>query len=248
VITDLSSMSDASFLNIPSVEVTYDRNELGQSYHIVVLGVREMADVPLGGSIQDAIDRWAKTGAVIFLAHTYWSGMTLHELMPLDKLTGLEVFNTSSQTDHGKGLAAIHWDEVLVRGKRWWGYAVDDTHWMSQDGWYYDTFGGWIWVKAEKLAEDQILTAMREGQFYASSGPEIYEFGVENRVARMRCSPVRTINFVGHTQWGSQRRTQSGEWITEARYELTGRERYLRAECIDGEGHAAWANPIFLGA
>jgi hypothetical protein len=246
VITDLSSMSDASFLNIPSVEVSYDRNELGQSYHIVVLGVREMADVPLGVSIQDAIDRWAKTGAVIFLAHTYWSGMNLHEMMPLENLTGLEVFNTSSQTDLGKGLATVHWDDVLARGKRWWGYAVDDTHWVSQDNWYYDTFGGWVWVKAAELEESQILTALREGQFYASSGPEIYDYGIEKGVARIRCSPVRTINFVGLTQWGHQRRTQPGELVTEARYELTGNERYLRAECIDSGGHTAWTNPIFL--
>ena len=247
VITDLSGQSDGTFLNIPSVEVTYDRNALGQSYHIVVLGVREMIELPPRVRIQEAIDRWAETGAVLFLAHTYWSGMTAAEIMPLDKLTGLEVFNTSSETDHGKGLAAIHWDDVLARGKRWWGYAVDDTHWLSQDGWYYDTFGGWINVKAEALAEDRILTAIRQGQFYSSSGPEIHDFRVENGIAHVRCSPVRTINLAGHTQWGTQRRTQPGELVTEAEYRLTGRERYLRATCIDGEGRAAWTNPIFLG-
>jgi hypothetical protein len=246
MITDLSALSDASFLNIPSVEVDHDRNEVGQTYHIVVLGVREMLQLARETPIQEVIDRWGETGAVMFLAHTYWSGMTLPEILALRGLTGLEVFNTSSATDHGKGLAAIHWDEVLVRGKRWWGYAVDDTHWMSQDGWYYDTFGGWICVKAEALTEERILEAIRQGHFYSSSGPEIYDYGIENGVARLRCSPVRTINFVGHTQWGTQRRTQPGETITAAQYRLTGNERYLRAECIDDQGRTAWTHPIFV--
>jgi hypothetical protein len=55
-----------------------------------------------------------------------------------------------------------------------------------------------------------------------------------------------TINFIGHTQWGYQRRAGPGGAINEAEYRLKGRERYLRAECVDARGHAAWTNPIFL--
>jgi hypothetical protein len=246
VITDLSAHSDEGFLNIPSVEVTYGRNGLGQSVHIVVLGVREMVDLPAQATVQEAIDAWAARGAVMFLAHTYWSGMVVSEMLPLDKLAGLEVYNTSADTDLGKGLASVHWDDVLVRGKRWWGAAVDDTHWMRQDGQFYDTFGGWVWVKAQALDEAHILSALRAGQFYASSGPEIYCFGVAGGVARLSCSAVKTIDFCGHTQWGSQRRAAPGEAVTEAEYHLTGHERYLRAACTDAEGHTAWTNPIFL--
>ena len=241
VITDLSAQSDDGFLNIPGVEVTYDRNALGQSYHLCVIGVRKMLDLPPHTPIQQAIDRWAETGAVLFIAHTYWSGMVVNELMPLEKLTGLEVYNTSAHTDLGKGLASVHWDDVLVRGKRWWGYGVDDTHGTNDDA-----FGGWVWAKAEKLDEGHVLEALRRGEFYASSGPQIHDFRVENGVASIRCSEVKTINFLGHTQWGFQRRAEPGKTISEAQYRLTGNERYLRAECIDAQGQAAWTNPVFL--
>ena len=33
---------------------------------------------------------------------------------------------------------------------------------------------------------------------------------------------------------------------TEASFELTGREKYVRVECIDEAGRAAWTNPIFF--
>ena len=172
--------------------------------------------------------------------------MVASEMLPLDKLSGLEVYTTSADTDLGKGLASVHWDDVLVRGKRWWGAAVDDTHWMRQDGWFYETFGGWVWVKAQALDEAHILSALRAGQFYASSGPEIYDFGISNGTARLTCSAVKTIDFCGHTQWGSQRRAAPGETVTESTYRLTGNERYLRAACTDAEGRTAWTNPIFL--
>jgi hypothetical protein len=241
VITDLAAWSTADFLNIPSVEVTYNHNAVGQSYHMCVIGTRTWLEIPRETPFQTAIDRWAETGALLFLAHSYWSGMITPEMLPLDKLTGLEVYNTSSDTDLGKGLASVHWDDLLVRGKKWWGYAVDDTHGINDD-----EFGGWVWAKADKLAEKSILEALRAGEFYSSSGPQIHDYRIENGVAHLRCSPCKTINFIGHTQWGFQRRAAPGGTINEAEFKLSGHERYLRAECSDAEGHRAWTNPFFL--
>jgi hypothetical protein len=252
VITDLSPLSDNGFLNIPSVEVCYGKNEVGQSYHLVVLGVRDMVDLPRETPVQDAISEWrdaqrrAQAEPVIILAHPYWSGMTSAEMMALDELAGLEIHNTSARTDLGKGLSTVHWDQVLARGKRWWGYAVDDVHWMRRHGQYGEAFGGWVWVKTDALEEGPVLEALRQGQFYASSGPRIDAFSVENGVAGVQCSEVVTINFVGRTQWGSQHEAAPGCAITGAEHHLSGNERYLRVECIDAQGHGAWTNPIFL--
>ncbi len=241
IITDLSGLSDDGFLNIPAVEVSHGHNEIGQTYHVVIVGIRQMVRVPPQAPIQEAIDRWAEAGSLLILAHPYWSGMVFTEILPLKWLAGLEIFNTSAQTDLGKGLATVHWDDILVRGKRWWGFAVDDTHGINDDA-----AGGWVWVKSERLEEGAILQAMKEGAFYSSSGPEIYDFRVENGVAWVRCSPVAAINFIGHSQWGFQRRAVPGGTITEAEYRLKGHEFYLRVECVDAQGHAAWTNPVFF--
>jgi hypothetical protein len=240
-ITDLSAQSTADFLNIPGVEVSHGHNELGQSYHVVLIGTRELVHPSNALSVQDAINMWADKTQMLFLAHPYWSGHIVSEMMPLQRLDGVEIYNTSSWTDLGKGLATVLWDELLVRGKHWWGYAVDDTHGVNDDA-----DGGWVVVKSEKLDEQSIIAAMKSGAFYASSGPQIQDFRVENGVATIKCSPVATINFIGHTQWGFQRRAEPGKTITDARWQLTGHEHYLRAECIDGGGHAAWTNPLVV--
>lgn len=241
VITDISHLSTPDFLNIPGVEVGYGHNETGQSYHIVLVGISQFTRPPHGRPIQEAIDLWADAAQLAFLAHPYWSGTILPEMLPLERLAGVEIFNTSSQTDLGKGLATVHWDDLLLRGKRWHGFAVDDTHGINDDA-----AGGWVVVKSEALTRDAILAALNQGAFYASSGPEIFDFRVEDGVASVRCSEVVAINFIGHTQWGFQRRAGSGETITSAEWPVVSRARYVRAECIDVHGHAAWTNPWFL--
>jgi hypothetical protein len=241
VITDMSAQSTPDFLNIPGVEVSHGHNELGQSYHVVLIGIRRMVRPTNALSVQEAINLWAEQAQVRFLAHPYWSGMILSEMMPLEQLDGVEIYNTSAHTDLGKGMATVLWDELLVRGKRWPGFAVDDTHGVNDDA-----AGGWVQVKSEKLDEQSIIAAMKRGAFYSSSGPEIYDFRVEKGVASVTCSPVAAINLMGHTQWGFQRRAEPGKTITEAEYRLKGKERYIRAECVDGTGHAAWTNAIFL--
>lgn len=241
VVTDLSKENTPEFINIPGVELSHGKNELGQSYHVVLIGCRTPIHATPVMTVQEAIDMWAGLAKMMFFAHPYWSGMTRSDMMPLEKLTGVEIWNTSANTDLGKGMATVLWDELLVRGKHWWGFSVDDTHGVNDD-----ECGGWVWVKSEKLDEDSIIDAMKNGAFYSSSGPQILDFRIVNGVATVKCSPVATINIMGHTQWGYQRRAGAGKTITEAEYTLNGKEKYLRAECIDSTGHTAWTNPIFL--
>lgn len=241
VITDASALNGNGFLTIPGVELAHGRNRVGQSYHVVLIGIRRVERARHGAPIQEAIDTWGQQARLMFLAHPYWSGMAWDEMMALERLAGVEIYNTSSHTDLGKGLATVHWDGVLATGKRWAGFAVDDTHGINDDA-----AGGWVWVKSERFDEDALLDALNRGVFYSSSGPTIHDFRIEDGVAYLRCSEARAINFIGHTQWGFQRRAEPGASITEAEYRLKGKERYLRAECVDAEGKVAWTNPLFL--
>jgi len=215
---------------------------LGEVYHLVAVGLRRGVTISASTPVQEAIDALRAEGALVFLAHPYWSGMTVNEMFPLERLHGQEIYNTSAHGDLGKGLSTVQWDDLLVRGKCWWGIADDDTHGVNDDA-----DGGWVWVKSECLDETSILRALKQGVFYSSSGPVIHDLRLEQGIAYVRCSPVAAINFIGHTQWGFQRRAAPGESITEAEWRLTGNERYLRAECWDADGHGAWTNPLFLG-
>lgn len=245
-ITDLSSWNQSGFLTIRSVEVDYGSNAVGQRCHLIALCVRNLADVQRDSPLQDAIARWAETGALLILAHPYWSGMDVQEIVRLAHLARLEMYNTGSQVDLGKGLSSVHWDGVFGRDKRWLGYAVDDAHWVRLNGRPRDAFGAWVWVKAERLSESAILESRARGYFYSSTGPRIYDFRVRDGVAEVRCSQVAGIRFASHTQWGSHCRGPHGAADSEAEYVLTGNERHLGVECVDFQGRTAWTDPVFL--
>ena len=101
------------------------------------------------------------------LAHPYWSGLTHEEIAPLEGLLGLEVFNTTTEAAIGKGHASVIWDDLLRRGHRLLGVAVDDSH---RPG--FDSMRGWVVVRAPELTAPAITAALRAGHFYASNGPQ----------------------------------------------------------------------------
>jgi hypothetical protein len=241
IVTDTSHFTRPAFLTIPGIEVNTGRAELGMDYHLVALGIEKYPTPPNTWSVQETIDDLLARGAIVFLAHPYWSGLLFSQMQALRGLSGLEVFNTGCQTDLGKGLSAVHWDDLLARGQRLWGLATDDVHHYT-----YDVGGGWVVVKAEALTVLLIRRALQDGHFYSTSGPAIHDFYIQEGAAYVSCSPVATINFIGCTQWGTQLRANEGGTLTEGSYRLTGKERYLRVECVDSLGRVAWSNPIYL--
>ena len=234
-------------LCIPGIELDVDRTPLGMSWHLVGLGVSS-GYVPLDTKttlVQPTIDHLTADGAIVILAHPYWSGLTVNEMSPLDGITGVEVYNTSCDSDLGKALSSVHWDDALAWGKQWWGLATDDTHIMDDSRADNDAGGGWVMVEAPSLSDGAILEALRSGRFYASSGPDIDYLSLDGDVLTVRCSPVRSIDVIGAARYGQRWQAAPGDTLTGATYRLKGPERYVRVECTDAQGKKAWSNPFF---
>jgi hypothetical protein len=101
---------------------------------------------------------------------------------------------------------------------------------------------GWVMVRAENTPSD-ILQALDEGAFYASCGPEIHDFYVEDNMAYIDCSETVSVCF--HSLRSPLRKT-AGEHITHADCGIPAGLRYIRAVVTDAAGRRAWTNPIFL--
>ena len=96
-----------------------------------------------------------------------------------------------------------------------------------------------------------ILDALKNGAFYASCGPEIYDFYVENGVAHVKCSPAAAEVQFRHLERAPYRMTKPAEGetaATEAEIKVNMNTGYIRAVVTDAEGRRAWTNPIFLDA
>ena len=119
--------------------------------------------------------------------------------------------------------------------------ANDDSHEPQDVG------VAWNMVQGGDGSREQILTALREGAFYTSTGVVIESICVAGLEIKITCSNANLIRFVGN--YGTVYQTSSG---AEASFEVPNSTerakeiKYLRAECI-GEGRkTAWTQPFFL--
>lgn len=236
--TDPAGLAPEGFLLLPSFEWDGDRTELGDTYHILGLGLRTVGRPPELSTVQEAIDWIAGEGGLAVIAHPSWSGLTAAELLRWEGYVGIEVFNTVCGKLNGKPTSSVQWDDVLARGRCLWGFAVDDYHRHPSEA------CARVMVKAPALTVDSILAALRTGCFYSTCGPTIEEVQLADDTTHVRTSPVREISFMGQAWVGRNYSAPDGELITEASYTLQGWERYLRLECVDAEGRRAWTNPV----
>src|SRR5262249_31852952 len=122
-----------------------------------------------------------QAGAVVFVAHPYWSGLVVEDLLPLDGVAGIEVFNANTEVDIGKGYSGVHWDDCLSRGKLLFGAANDDAHWRMRD------FGqAWTLLRAEELTPESVLAGLQGGAFYASTGAVLEDVAFNGAAVTVR--------------------------------------------------------------
>jgi hypothetical protein len=263
-LTDHNRVGDsgvaADLLVLPGLEVDLGRSELGQRYHVVGVGFESGFQLRPGLSPQELIDEIAGAGGLAWLAHPYWSGLTSADLLNLHGYFALEVFNAACD-DFGRCCSQTHWDELLTRGHDVKGLAVDDLHWPASD-----ICRGWVMVRTRELTREAVVRALREGLFYASTGPQIYHVSLADDRVGVECSAARTINLVcnptlgskvtagreGASKNGRQRRgpqgceaPANGQLLTGAAFRLTGQETYGRVQVTDEYGHVAWTNALF---
>lgn len=185
-------------------------------------------------------------GCITIYNHPVWSRVKEEEFTYIKGLAGLEIYNYGTENESGTGFDAIHWDVMLRRGVRINGTASDDNH---NDGILEDSFGGYIVVKAQSLDHESIVRALLDGNYYSSTGPVIYDWGIRDNTAYVECSQVSRVNFIAgnYINAGGTRIFRDDQRaVMRAEFLLKGNEQYIRAECIDSYGRTAWSNPIFL--
>ena len=193
--------------------------------------------------MQDLLCEMAEENAFITLAHPAWSRMEPEEIRALTGYHAIEVFNTGTERLCHAGRADLYWDMLLREGRRVYAVACDDTHGKTAKS---DRFGGWVMVRAERLEAGCILRALRAGHFYATQGPEIRAFFLEDGEACLECSPCEEVHFVSYEPRGASVYAADGKPLTAVRVPLKGGERWVRAECVDREGRTAWSQPVWL--
>ena len=245
VTNDVTGLSDERFLTISGIEAhplfPDPQSPWGYgAYHLVCLDVPHGLELPHDEyEVSGCVDRVKEAGGLVILAHPNLTGHDMSEMLAVNDFAAIEVFNNASAR-YGKSISSVHWDDLLCRGHTVGGLASDDTHMET------DALGGWTYIRAAELTLGAVMESLRTGRYYASCGPTIEDFRVENRVAKVNCSPAKEIRLIGQRWFAKSFFPEDGRFLTERQWDVHEEVRYVRAEVIDEKGKCAWTNPIIL--
>ena len=251
VITDHDKITNIAapegLVLIPGEEVTDSLAK--KSLHVNAIGLTRVVPPQRGKTkvevLQRNVDAVREAGGIPLVNHPNFGwAFGAEELKQLHGVTLLEIASGHPYVNaQGPPSAESMWDEMLSVGKRVWGVAVDDMHHLKRP-WDSDVVlpgKAWVVVRAEKPDAKTILGALERGEFYASTGVELEDYGPASVTVKEKNLAHYRIQFIG----------LKGRLLQEtvgptASYEIRGNEGYVRAKVIDSNGKCAWTQPTFV--
>jgi hypothetical protein len=242
VSSDVSAdTEDYPLLWLDGVELD-GRDQHGSMYHVAALGKFQGLEREMG--FQKALESARAQNGLLVLAHPHWMGNTFEEALRWN-FDGVEVYNHVCQWLNGKGHGGPYWNAVLSQYPNTLGLAVDDAHTKPSDpGWN----GGWVVVNAPECSYEAVMAALRAGNFYSSSGPEIYAIQQDGDTITVDCSAVQFARLVGPAYRGMNCGSFDGQTLTQASFKIPTDWPYMFLEIEDDHGKRAWSNPLFVQA
>ncbi|WP_329376564.1 CehA/McbA family metallohydrolase [Streptomyces sp. NBC_01351] len=241
-LTDTRRLRTPGFTTLLGAELHAPRTEAGQEWHVIAVGLPLGFPPPEPDESGPQLARRARAaGAFVGMAHPAASLLTTADAESLDAAHAVEVHNALSEREHRGG--SWHLTDVLLRrGRRLHAYAADDAHFQPQDP---PGCAAWVQVRAESLDPELLLSSLKAGHYYSSTGPELHDIRIDDGLLRVRCSPVRKVLLTGGTP-GAE--VIEGEALTACSLPVAMfGNGYCRVTVEDGDGGRAWSNPIHLG-
>ena len=242
-ITDTRDLRTDTFTTLIGAELHAPRTEAGQQWHIVAAGLPLDFEPPFASETGPGLARRARAaGAFVGMAHPSASLLTAADAESLDAAHSVEVYNALADREN-RGDSWHLTDVLLNRGHRLTTYAADDAHLQPQDP---PPCQAWVQVRAESLDPDALLTALKAGHFYSSTGPELHDVRIEGDEITVHCSPATKILLTGGHPAAE---VAQGTDLTSAKFPLAlFAGTHCRITVEDAAGRRAWTNPIRRGS
>ncbi len=245
-ITDIREFQTDGFVTIPGAELHTGTTELGHIWHILAVGLPfDFEPNKPGETGPEIAARAVAAGAFVACAHPAWYGLTEGDVTSLGDIHAIEIYNATSADHNDKPDSVYMLDLLSMRGKCYSACATDDAHFKQER---HDAIRGWVQVKAEANEPQAIVDALRAGNYYSSTGPEIYDIslgGPQDATLTVKCSPAERIFLTG---FGAKALSTPGHGVTEASFDVSQfrNSPFLRVTVRDAKGGRAWSNPIWL--
>ena len=241
-VNDTAALNRDDFITITSAELhcsgkAYDNDGL---WHILANGLPvDFAVASEDETAPQMVQRALDAGAFVSIAHPEWYCMTMGEAATIAKAHAVEILNYSCEITSSRGGGTAVIDYLFNEGHRPGIIATDDSHVGVND-----VGGGWVMVAETGLDADAIITALKAGTYYASSGAEIHDVTFADGMLNVECSPASSVIVAGA---GHLERHITGKSITRATFDLRRfNSPFFRVIVKDMGGQEAWTNAWFF--
>ena len=177
-----------------------------------------------------------------------WSLESYPEYTAYEGMNAYEIYNSVERHGHWDHTPHVY-DDLLRTGHKIYCIAADDNHNGGRLDSKTDTsFKGFTMIKADKLDYRTITKALEDGNFYATTGPEIYSlyFEKDDEGARVhiKCSDAERIVLNTGIRAAAIKYAYDTP-INEATFTVESDFKYIRITVEDASGKYAHTNAYF---
>ena len=190
------------------------------------------------GKINELIEKANADGFLVCYNHPLWSVQDYEDYAGLKHLWGVEVYNHSC-TLCGYYETPQAFIDLLHKNETVFPVASDDAHRPFEYG------GGWLMVHADRLDYKTVMDSLARGDFYASSGPEIYDLWYEDGKVHITCSEADRVCCAYGIRNAAVKYATDDMPVTEATFTMYPGWKYFRITVIDEKGRHACTNAYF---
>jgi hypothetical protein len=162
------------------------------------------------------------------------------DYLSYENLDFVEIYNHSCCAS-GRPDDEHAFDDFLRSGKKIYCTCCDDNHNLDYTNPFKnDSFGGFTMINTDKLDYGSIMSALQNGEFYASTAPLIYNLTVDGNKVSIETSPVKAIFLTTEGRRSNATYATDENGVTKAEFEVDKKDGYFRITLIDFEGKKAY--------
>lgn len=232
---------------------TFDRSNMWLKHSFdYITAEQEMINYDRSYSVEcinDIIKKANDEGCLVSYNHPVWSLQDYMDYIDIKGLWGIELYNTGCARN-GYFDSEKPFDDLLRKGERLFPLATDDAHRMK------DCFGGFVMVNADELTYDKVFESLKNGDFYCSTAPELYEISIEGSKIKIVTSPVAFVGLSTDCRQLYSKGAEGAELLTEVSFDLdwyfklaeqaVNEHRYIRITLVDEFGNKAFSRAYHI--
>ena len=179
-------------------------------------------------------------GFLVSYNHPTWSLENATDYLSYENLDFVEIYNHSCCAS-GRPDDEHAFDDFLRSGKKIYCTCCDDNHNLGfPNPFKNDSFGGFTMINADKLDYGSIMSALQNGEFYASTAPLIYSLTIDGNKVSIETSPVKMICLTTEGRRSKVAYATDENGVKKAEFEVDKKDGYFRITLIDFEGKKAY--------